>query len=87
MARGLGLPFHTARRQDVKTANKKTTTKVIASKAKTKLAPVKKVAPAKPAQVKKSAPSKPAPVKKSVTGDSVQVRGVGAARARTAKIY
>lgn len=27
------------------------------------------------------------PVKKSVTGDSVQVRGVGAARARTAKIY
>lgn len=27
------------------------------------------------------------PVKKSVTGDSVAVRGVGAARARTAKIY
>lgn len=27
------------------------------------------------------------PVKKSVTGDSVSVRGVGAARARTAKIY
>lgn len=27
------------------------------------------------------------PVKKSVTGDKVQVRGVGAARARTAKIY
>jgi len=27
------------------------------------------------------------PVKKSVMGDKVQVRGVGAARARTAKIY
>lgn len=27
------------------------------------------------------------PVKKSVTGDNVQVRGVGAARARTATIY
>jgi len=27
------------------------------------------------------------PVKKSVTGDTVAVRGVGAARARTAKIY
>ena len=27
------------------------------------------------------------PVKKTVSGDSVQVRGVGAARARTAKIY
>ena len=27
------------------------------------------------------------PVKKSVTGDKVQVRGVGAARARSAKIY
>jgi hypothetical protein len=26
-------------------------------------------------------------VKKSVTGDKVQVRGVGAARARSAKIY
>lgn len=27
------------------------------------------------------------PVRKTVSGDSVQVRGVGAARARTAKIY
>lgn len=27
------------------------------------------------------------PVKKSVTGDRVQVRGVGAARARSARIY
>lgn len=27
------------------------------------------------------------PVRKTVTGDKVQVRGVGAARARTAKIY
>jgi hypothetical protein len=27
------------------------------------------------------------PVKKSVTGDQVEVRGVGAARARTATIY
>jgi DnaK suppressor protein len=69
----------------VKTANKKTTTKVIASKAKTKLAPVKKVAPAKPAQVKKSAPSKPAPVKKSVTSKSALVKKTAPSKALPTK--